>query len=269
MNGLQAIVDRFSGFSQLYDESRPKSPEIVTDFLMQYLSTTPELVVDLGSGTGLSTFIWCGKAKRVIGIEPSDDMRNQAGIHASAMRLTDVMFSKADAYDTGLEDASADIVTCSQSFHWMEPAKALMEISRILKPGGIFAAYDCDWPPVAGKAPEQAFGILAETARTKLRQLPEKQKAKQYPKEEHLKNIRESGYFSYCREIVFHNREKCTSERFIGMALSQGSIQKLLKKCPEQIEEDIREFRQKVLDSWDQDTITLCYRMRIGIRSLY
>ena len=45
--------------------------------------------------------------------------------------------------------ASADIVTCSQSFHWMEPEPTLAEIARILRPGGVFAAYDYDWPQKA------------------------------------------------------------------------------------------------------------------------
>src|SRR5262249_48629656 len=35
----------------------------------------------------------------------------------------------------------------AQSFHWMEPTATLAEIARILRPGGLFAAYDYDWPP--------------------------------------------------------------------------------------------------------------------------
>lgn len=268
MDELQAIIDRFSGFSGLYDENRPKPPEIVTDILVQYLSKAPELVVDLGSGTGLSTFIWCGKAKMVIGIELSDDMRNQAGINAAEKCLTNVLFKKADAYDTGLDHQCTDIVTCSQSFHWMKPAEALKEIARILKPGGIFAAYDCDWPPVAGHIPEKAYSFLLEAARVKLNRIPDLKKAVQFPKDGHLKNIQESGYFNYCREIVFHNRENCPPERFIGMALSQGTVQTLLKNCPEQVEDEIREFKQKVLDNWKQNIITVSYRLRMGIRSM-
>lgn len=268
MSNFQANIERFSGFSELYDENRPKPPEIVTGILMQYLNKTPELVLDLGSGTGLSTFIWCGKAKKIIGIEPNDDMRNQAGIKAAEKCVMNVIFKKADAYNTGLDHRCADIVTCSQSFHWMEPTRALKEIARTLKPGGIFAAYDCDWPPVAGHIPEKAYNNLLEAAREKLGQIPDKKKAVQFPKEEHLKNIRESGYFNYCREIVFHNMESCPPERFIRIALSQGAVQTLLKDCPEQVEDDIRVFRQKVLENWKENMITVSYRMRMGIRNM-
>lgn len=50
--------------------------------------------------------------------------------------------------DLGLPDDSVDIITCSQSFHWMEPQSTLREFARVPRPGGIFVAYDCDWPPV-------------------------------------------------------------------------------------------------------------------------
>lgn len=266
MNELNANVDRFSGFAGLYDENRPKPPEIVTDILLRYLGKAPGMVVDLGSGTGLSTFIWCGKANRITGIEPNDDMRNQAGNLAAQKCELDVVFKKADAYDTGLANESTDIVTCSQSFHWMEPTKALKEIARILKPGGIFAAYDCDWPPVAGHRAETAYNRLLETVRVKMRQNPDVNKAIQYPKEGHLKNIRESGYFSYSREIAFHNREICSTDRFIGIALSQGVLQSVLKNNPEALESEIKAFRQVVLENWNHNEIIVSYRMRIGIK---
>ena len=35
-----------------------------------------------------------------------------------------------------------------QALHWMEPAPTFGEVARLLRPGGVFAALDCDWPPV-------------------------------------------------------------------------------------------------------------------------
>jgi SAM-dependent methyltransferase len=40
---------------------------------------------------------------------------------------------------TGLPDASADAVTVAQAFHWFDGPRALAEIHRVLRPGGLLA----------------------------------------------------------------------------------------------------------------------------------
>jgi predicted RNA methylase len=45
-------------------------------------------VVDLGSGTGLSTGIWAAHAERVVGIEPLDEMRQVAEATTTAPNET-------------------------------------------------------------------------------------------------------------------------------------------------------------------------------------
>jgi SAM-dependent methyltransferase len=42
----------------------------------------------------------------------------------------------------------------------MEPEPTLAEAARILRPGGIFAAYDYDWPPIVHWQVEAAFEEL-------------------------------------------------------------------------------------------------------------
>jgi len=141
--------DVWTGDASAYDRTRPTPPPALLDLLTQLSHTPhPALVVDLGSGTGLSTAIWGERAQQVIGIEPNADMRTQAvrkiEQHPSAAHIT---YREGVAQHTGLPDGCADIVTCAQALHWMEPTATLAEIARILRPGGLFAAYDYDWPP--------------------------------------------------------------------------------------------------------------------------
>lgn len=68
-----------------------------------------------------------------------------------------IQYQEGVAHQTGLPDACADIVTAAQSFHWMEPASTLAEIARLLRPGGIFAAYDYDFPPALNWELEQVY----------------------------------------------------------------------------------------------------------------
>jgi SAM-dependent methyltransferase len=56
------------------------------------------------------------------------------------------------------------VVTCAQSFHWMEPEATIAEIARILRPGGIFAAYDFDWPPLIDWEVDVAFLRVIEAS---------------------------------------------------------------------------------------------------------
>src|SRR5438045_9590212 len=114
---VEANVERFMGFAETYDAYRPTIPSIIMDILTQLARVSrPRLVVDLGSGTGLSTRIWAERADEVIGIEPSDDMRRQA--EARSGSLANVRYQHGLSTATSLPGGCADIVTASQSLHW-------------------------------------------------------------------------------------------------------------------------------------------------------
>jgi len=157
---LKLNAERFLGFADVYDKARPKCPEKVKDILLKYLGNTLSLVVDMGCGTGLSTTIWSEVSSNVIGIEPSTDMIKKAKEKSSG--LNNVVFISAFSDNSGLNINCADIITCSQSFHWMNPEGTLNEVSRILKKGGVFAVYDCDWPPVCNWEAELEYKKLFE-----------------------------------------------------------------------------------------------------------
>src|SRR5688572_927557 len=96
---------------------------------------SPALVVDLGSGTGLSTAVWADRARRVIGIESLAPVRRAVEVRCA---LPHASFRDGSAKATGLSDGAADIVTCTQSLHWMEPTSTFTGVARILRPGGVF-----------------------------------------------------------------------------------------------------------------------------------
>lgn len=258
-------AERFTGFADVYESARPSVPRYPVEAICRYLGKSPDTVVDLGCGTGLSTAIWEGAAKRVIGIEPSQDMISVARRKSS----TPVSFIQAYADDTGLEDNSADVAVCSQSFHWMEPNATLKEVNRILKYGGVFATIDCDWPPVTLWQAEKAYMELYGRVKYIEKTNPNvKDTFTRYPKDKHLENIRSSGFFRYTRELLFANTESCTAERLVNIILSQGSLQTILKKAPGLIEKDIDDFRKTVQSIFQSErfNIDFCYRMRIGIK---
>ena len=86
-------------------------------------------------------------------------MLGRAADHIDAL-LGDARAHFGLLQETGLPAGAADVVTCSQSFHWMEAEPTLAEAVRILRPGGVFAAYDYDWPPIVHWEVEAAFEEL-------------------------------------------------------------------------------------------------------------
>lgn len=267
---LSANVERFMGFAGRYDAHRPQPPLIILDILTQLAQTPqPELVVDIGSGTGLSTAIWAGRAAMVIGIEPSADMRAQAQQRAAALPAeANIRFQDGLSTMTGLPDACADIVTCSQSLHWMEPEPTFAEIARILRPGGVFAAYDCDWPPTLHWEAELAYRACLERATAVDQARGHSRDVRSWDKRQHLERMRASGHFRFTKEILAHSAETGDAERLVGLAMSQGLLATLLKHGLSEAEIGIEELRATLQRILGGATVPWywSYRIRLGIR---
>jgi len=268
-----ANAERFAGFAQTYNRFRPRPPRIVADILSQLAQVQrPALVVDLGCGTGLSTRIWTCRAKRVIGIDPSDGMLQEA---RRRTRATNVTYLHGLSHKTGLGDACADIVMCSQSLHWMEPASTFGEAARILRKGGVFAAIDCDWPPVtASWRADRAYRELMHQIGAVERRLARAGKLPRplmnlhrWPKEGHLQRMQQSGRFRYAREILICNVETGNADRYAGLAMSFGSAQTLLKAGMTQSQIGMAAFKRKVhrLLGPTPRPWYFSYRLRVGI----
>lgn len=255
-----------AGFAATSHAHRPRPPLAIVDLLLQLARTRrPGLVVDLGSGTGLSTVVWAAHADTVIGIEPLEEMRVVA---ASMSRAPNVRFQAGVAQATGLPDGAADIVTCSQSLHHMEPQTALAEVSRILRPGGVFAAYDYEWPPVVhAEAEEALFAFLGRVDELRKRYRL-RSEMRQWDKAGHLKRMRECGYFRYARETFLHHTEPCSAERWVGFALSLGHVPFVLElglKDDEVGLTVLREAARRTLEP-ERPPWYVSYCVRIGVK---
>lgn len=225
---FHANVERFTGFADIYDTYRPRPPAALADVLCAFTGVeSPDLVVDLGSGTGSSTRYWAGRAGQVIGIEPSADMRRRA---QAATDSPNVTFREGYSHETGLAGGVADIITCSQSLHWMLPDPTFAEAARILRQGGVFAAIDYDWPPVTPRwEAQEAYGRFTAGIRELEREHPVRDGLVNYEKAGHLARMKAGGWFRFTREFMLHHVDEGSAERLIGLALSLGSVQTLLK----------------------------------------
>jgi SAM-dependent methyltransferase len=227
-DSFKAISDRFNGFAGEYDAFRPEPPAILHQLIPGLLQTgTMELVVDLGSGTGLSTRFWADAAAQVIGIEPNTDMRKHA---MSVPTKGNVEYRAGTSERTGLPDHAADVVTCSQSLHWMEPELTFREVARILRPGGVFAAFDYDYPPLTGVwQADAAYLECVKTVAELEQRIPLESRAKGYPKDQHLDRMRASNCFKFVKGMAVHHVSEGNADSLVGLLLSLGLVQSLLK----------------------------------------
>ena len=111
-----------------YERGRPGWPPEVVELAGVRSTAT---VLDLGAGTGKLTRLLIPTFRRVIAVEPAEEMR----------RLLERICPGAEsvpgaAQDIQLPDASVDAVFAAQSFHWFEDERAVREIARVLRPDG-------------------------------------------------------------------------------------------------------------------------------------
>lgn len=105
-----------------------------------------DTVVDLGSGAGNDCFVarsMTGIAGKVIGVDMTDAMIEQAKVNASKLGFDNVEFVKGDIENMPISDNLADVVVSNCVLNLVpDKAKAFSEVYRILKPGGHFSISD-------------------------------------------------------------------------------------------------------------------------------
>jgi len=111
-----------------YERGRPGWPEAV--------ATVPGLprtanVLELGAGTGKLTRLLVSAFDQVVALEPADAMRR-----VLEERLRDANAVAGTAEDIPLRDDSVDVVFVAEAFHRFEYEPALLEVARVLRPGG-------------------------------------------------------------------------------------------------------------------------------------
>jgi ubiquinone/menaquinone biosynthesis C-methylase UbiE len=123
--------ERFSAVAEAYHRFRPSYPPALIDWI-EATSGVPAggRVADLGCGTGIWSRLLAARGYLVAGIDPNQEMLALAREAGGGPT-----YLAGDAVATGLGDASIDLATAAQAFHWFPLAATLAELDRILRPG--------------------------------------------------------------------------------------------------------------------------------------
>ncbi|MHA7281725.1 class I SAM-dependent methyltransferase [Arthrobacter sp. TMS2-4] len=114
-----------------YDRVRPGYPAVVADWI-----TPPDAphAADLGAGTGLFSELLVARGLAVTAVDPSEDMLAVLG-----QRLPGLPTVRGTAEESHLPDASMDLLTLAQTWHWCDQAATVREAGRVLRPAGRLA----------------------------------------------------------------------------------------------------------------------------------
>jgi ubiquinone/menaquinone biosynthesis C-methylase UbiE len=132
---IDPAASAFGATADDYERARPSYPDAAVDALRAEVGVGPGArVCDLAAGTGKLTRLLVATGADVVAIEPVPGMREQL---AAASPEVEVLDGVSEAIP--LDDASVDVVTVAQAFHWFRFEEALAEIRRVLRPGGALA----------------------------------------------------------------------------------------------------------------------------------
>ncbi|OPG06109.1 SAM-dependent methyltransferase [Streptomyces sp. GKU 895] len=157
-----ARAQSFNAAAAQYAANRPSYPPALFD-AVEDLAGRPlagARVADVGAGTGIATALLHARGADVIAVEPGDGMAAQF-----RRGHPDLPIVRGDGNTLPLADSSVDLVTYAQAWHWTDPALAVPEALRVLRPGGALAlwwntdALDVPWLADAARRMERHFAV--------------------------------------------------------------------------------------------------------------
>jgi len=133
MTGM-AFSDHFSGHAAAYADARPAYPPALFAWLSAQCRGHAR-AWDAGCGNGQASVALAAHFDEVFASDPS------AAQIASAAAHPRVRYAVEAAEQCRLGDASADLVTVAQAYHWFEHARFCAEARRVLVAGGVIALW--------------------------------------------------------------------------------------------------------------------------------
>ncbi|TDC36040.1 methyltransferase domain-containing protein [Micromonospora sp. KC213] len=126
---------------------RWRTAENSAAYLLPHLTAGMSLL-DVGSGPGTLTADLASRLSpgRVTAVEPDPAVLDLARQEAARREVTNVDFVAGDVHGLHLPDATFDVVHAHQVLqHVADPVRALREMRRVCRPGGVVAARDSDY----------------------------------------------------------------------------------------------------------------------------
>jgi SAM-dependent methyltransferase len=143
----------FAAEAAQYAHLRPTYPDSLFNFLSTTLASR-DVAWDCATGNGQAATHLAKYFGRVTATDESAEMI------AQAPRDPRIEYRVAEAEDSGIEAHSVDLVAVASAIHWFDLSRFYAEVRRVLKPGGVIAAWTY-YTPVFGNDIDAIISHLA------------------------------------------------------------------------------------------------------------
>ena len=154
----ERFADLFSRQAGAYAASRPRYPAALYDAILAHVPGRA-LAWDCATGNGQAAVDLARRFDRVVATDASPEQI------AHAVPVANVEYRVAPAEASGLPRASVDLTTVAQALHWLDPARFYEEVQRVVRSGGVLAAWSygsCTaGADIASLLREFEYGLLA------------------------------------------------------------------------------------------------------------
>lgn len=135
---MTTFKDYFSQVADAYANCRPTYPDALFDAITAVVPANAS-VWEPGCGSGQATR---GLATRFAHVFATDPSAAQIEQHwAKEIEVANVRVAVEPGEATSLADRSVGLVAVAQALHWFDRARFFAECERVLRPGGVLAAW--------------------------------------------------------------------------------------------------------------------------------
>lgn len=137
------MKDNFSEVAADYSKYRPSYPKELIRFILDHCKTK-HTAWDCGTGNGQVAMELAHHFKKIIATDISRQQLDQA------FKSENIEYRLESAEQCTIEDKSIDLITVAQAIHWFDFNVFYKQVHRVLKPGGIIAAWAYNNPVLEG-----------------------------------------------------------------------------------------------------------------------
>jgi ubiquinone/menaquinone biosynthesis C-methylase UbiE len=143
-NHASKVEEQFGSVAQAYLTSTVHSQGAELAAVAEKTRRTPNAtVLDLGCGAGHLSFAIAPHVKSVIAYDLSAEMLDVVRAEAGRRNLGNLVTKQGHVDELPFEDSSFEwVCTRYSAHHWTTVTRAIAEIRRVLKPGGVFILID-------------------------------------------------------------------------------------------------------------------------------